>query len=110
MLYCYTNILSFLQLSSADDDVIDGAISILKAIIFGTNHLAFGHNLTDTKQMNSMLPLLLNLLDERDATAKAVVTLIAEYCSMYVFLSFKFFYLTSYSIVLSTFFLLGRML
>ncbi|XP_023752977.1 uncharacterized protein LOC111901348 isoform X1 [Lactuca sativa] len=70
------------QLSSADDDVIDGAISILKAIIFGTNHLAFGHNLTDTKQMNSMLPLLLNLLDERDATAKAVVTLIAEYCSM----------------------------
>ncbi|KAI3679664.1 hypothetical protein L2E82_51062 [Cichorium intybus] len=70
------------QLSSADDDVIDGAVSILKAIIFGTNHVAFGHNIADSKQMNSMLPLLLNLLDERDGTARAVVTLIAEYCSM----------------------------
>nr|XP_043612330.1 uncharacterized protein LOC122584038 [Erigeron canadensis] len=70
------------QLCSADDDVIGGAISILKATIFGTNHLASGHSLTDSKQMKSVLPLLLNLLDERDGTARAVVTLIAEYCSM----------------------------
>ncbi|KAI3667410.1 hypothetical protein L6452_42467 [Arctium lappa] len=70
------------QLCSADDDVIDGAVSILKATIFGTNHLASGCSLTDSKQMNSVLPLLLNLLDERDGTARAVVTLIAEYCSM----------------------------
>ncbi|KAI3811705.1 hypothetical protein L1987_21434 [Smallanthus sonchifolius] len=70
------------QLGSADDDVISGAVSILKATIFGTNHLASGGNLTDNKQMKSMLPLLLNLLGERDGTARAVVTLIAEYCSM----------------------------
>ncbi|KAI3802106.1 hypothetical protein L1987_30231 [Smallanthus sonchifolius] len=70
------------QLCSADDDVINGAVSILKATIFGTNHLASGCNLTDNKQMKSVLPLLLNLLDERDGTARAVVTLVAEYCSM----------------------------
>ncbi|KAK1427113.1 hypothetical protein QVD17_15796 [Tagetes erecta] len=69
------------QLCSADDDVIDGAISILKATIFGTNHLTSGCNLADNKQMKSVLPLLLNLLDERDGTARAVVTLIADYCS-----------------------------
>lgn len=73
------------QLCSADDDINDGAVSILKATIFGTNHLAAGCSLTDSKQMNSVLPLLLNLLDERDGTARAVVTLIAEYCSMYAF-------------------------
>nr|GEV80365.1 hypothetical protein [Tanacetum cinerariifolium] len=70
------------QLCSADDDVIDGAVSMLKATIFGTNHLASGCSLTDNKQMKSVLPLLLNLLDERDGAARAVVTLIAEYCSM----------------------------
>ncbi|KAJ9543843.1 hypothetical protein OSB04_023550 [Centaurea solstitialis] len=70
------------QLCSADDDVIDGAVSILKATIFGTNHLASGGSLADSKQMHSVLPLLLNLLDERDGTSRAVVTLIAEYCSM----------------------------
>ncbi|XP_076905850.1 uncharacterized protein LOC143561739 isoform X2 [Bidens hawaiensis] len=70
------------QLCSADEDVIDGAVSVLKATIFGTNHLQSGCNLTDNKQMKSVLPLLLNLLDERDGTARAVVTLIAEYCSM----------------------------
>ncbi|KAD3336291.1 hypothetical protein E3N88_31810 [Mikania micrantha] len=70
------------QLCSADDDVITGAVSILKATIFGTNHLVSGCNLTDNKQMKIVLPLLLNLLDERDGTARAVVTLIAEYCSM----------------------------
>ncbi|MFS8002117.1 putative armadillo-like helical protein [Helianthus anomalus] len=70
------------QLCSADDDVIDGAVSILKATIFGTNHLQSGSNLTDNKQMKSVLPLLLNLLDERDGTARAIVILIAEYCSM----------------------------
>ncbi|XP_024965628.1 uncharacterized protein LOC112505833 isoform X1 [Cynara cardunculus var. scolymus] len=70
------------QLCSADDDVIDGAVSILKATIFGTNHLASGCSLVDSKQMHSVLPLLLNLLDERDGTARAVVTLIAEFCSM----------------------------
>ncbi|XP_071717854.1 uncharacterized protein [Rutidosis leptorrhynchoides] len=32
--------------------------------------------------MKSVLPLLLNLLDERDGAARAVVTLIAEYFSM----------------------------
>ena len=72
------------QLSSSDDDVIDGGVAILKAIIFGTNHIAFGEKFTDSKQMNSLLPLLVNLLDERDGTARVVVTLIAEYCSMYV--------------------------
>ncbi|KAL4587515.1 hypothetical protein LXL04_000386 [Taraxacum kok-saghyz] len=70
------------QLSSSDDDVIDGGVAILKAIIFGTNHIAFGEKFTDSKQMNSLLPLLVNLLDERDGTARAVVTLVAEYCSM----------------------------
>ena len=72
---------------TADDDVIDGAVPLLKATIFGTNHLASGCSLTDNKQMKSVLPLLLNLLDERDGTARAVVTLIAEYCSIYVFSS-----------------------
>ncbi|CAK9169071.1 unnamed protein product, partial [Ilex paraguariensis] len=69
-------------LHCADEDVIDGAICIFKAAIFKTNHSLNGSSLTDTRQMDAVLPLLLHLLDERDGTARAVVMLLAEYCSI----------------------------
>ncbi|KAG8371928.1 hypothetical protein BUALT_Bualt12G0013800 [Buddleja alternifolia] len=70
------------QLRCSDEEVIDGAISILKAAIFLTNHTLSKSSLGDNTQMDSLLPILLNLLDERDAAAKAVVKLVAEYCSI----------------------------
>ncbi|CAK7342514.1 unnamed protein product [Dovyalis caffra] len=69
------------QLHCADEDVIERAVCILKAIILKPNHSS-GNGLTDSRQMDAVLPLLLHLLDERDGTARAVVILIAEYCSM----------------------------
>ncbi|CAL1385061.1 unnamed protein product [Linum trigynum] len=68
------------QLHCTDEDVVSGAVCILKAAIF-KNDCSSG-NALDNKQMNMMFPQLLNLLDERDSTAKAIVMLIAEYCSM----------------------------
>ncbi|KAL3819820.1 hypothetical protein ACJIZ3_005725 [Penstemon smallii] len=70
------------QLRCADEEVIDGAISMFKAVIFRTNHILSKSSLGEIRQMDAVLPLLLNLLDERDAAAKAVVKLLAEYCSI----------------------------
>ncbi|XP_021281670.1 uncharacterized protein LOC110414666 isoform X2 [Herrania umbratica] len=67
------------QLHCNDDDVIDGVVSIFKAVIFKPKHSS-GSSVTDTKQMDAVVPLLLHLLDERDGAARAVVMLIAEYC------------------------------
>ncbi|GFY98252.1 ARM repeat superfamily protein [Actinidia rufa] len=71
-----------LVLHSADEDVIDGAVCILKSVIFRTNISLAGSSPTDTREMDVVLPLLLHLLDERDGTSRAVVALIAEYCSI----------------------------
>ncbi|GLT55250.1 hypothetical protein SLA2020_283890 [Shorea laevis] len=68
------------QLHCADEDVLDGVVCILKAVIF-KSHSA-GSSLADTRLMDSVLPLLIHFLDERDGTARAVVMLIAEYCSV----------------------------
>ncbi|XP_073132125.1 uncharacterized protein [Henckelia pumila] len=69
------------QLQCADEEVIDGAISIFKAVIFRTNNILSKSSLDETRQMDAVLPLLLNFLDEQDAAAKAIVKLVAEYCS-----------------------------
>jgi hypothetical protein len=73
------------KLHCADEDVVEGAVYILKSVILKPNHSS-GNGLTDSRQMDAVLPLLLHLLDERDGTARAVVMLIAECCSMYSFL------------------------
>ncbi|KAK1313617.1 hypothetical protein QJS10_CPA06g01801 [Acorus calamus] len=70
-----------LQLQSADEDMIEGSIEVLRLIIFKTN-LESGSCLLETQQMESVLPLLLNLLDQRDSAARAVVLLISEYCAL----------------------------
>lgn len=72
------------KLHCHDEDVIDAVVCIFKAALFRQNHSS-GSRFTDTRQMDSLLPLLLHLLDERDGAARAVVMLIAEYCSMYSF-------------------------
>lgn len=71
------------QLQCHDEDVIEGVVCIFKRALFKPNYSP-GSSLTDTRQMDSVLPLLLNLLDEQDGTARAVVKLIAEYCSISV--------------------------
>ncbi|KAK6124641.1 hypothetical protein DH2020_041613 [Rehmannia glutinosa] len=70
------------QLRCADEEVIDGTTSIFKAVILRTNHTLSTRSLGDIRQMDALLPILLNLLDERDAAAKAIVKLLAEYCSI----------------------------
>lgn len=71
----------FLKLHCVDEDVVSGVVCILKAVIFKP-HYSSGRSLQDSRQVDAVLPLLLNFLDERDGTARAVVVLIAEYCSM----------------------------
>ncbi|KAK8705328.1 hypothetical protein V6N13_048932 [Hibiscus sabdariffa] len=69
------------QLHCTNEDVIDGVVHIFKVIIFKRNNSS-RNSISDTNQMDSVVPLLLHLLDERDAAARAVVILIAEYCSI----------------------------
>lgn len=63
--------------------MLDGVVCILKAVIFKS--YSAGSSLADTRLMDSVLPMLVHFLDERDGTARAVVMLIAEYCSVYFF-------------------------
>lgn len=68
------------QLHSADEDVINGAMFLIKAVMFRTNSLPAAICLPDTRHIDAIVPSLLLLLDKRDGAAKAAVTLIAEFC------------------------------
>ncbi|KAK7285567.1 hypothetical protein RJT34_20343 [Clitoria ternatea] len=69
------------QLNCTDEGVIVGVVSIFKAIILKPDH-SQEDTLIDNRQANIVMPFLLHLLDEQDGTARAVVMLMAEYCSM----------------------------
>ncbi|KAJ4980188.1 hypothetical protein NE237_010968 [Protea cynaroides] len=71
------------QLQSADEEVIEGAVCILREIILKAKYSSSTESsLPDTQQMEAVLALLLNLLDERENPARAVVLLTAECCSI----------------------------
>ncbi|CAL5193475.1 unnamed protein product [Lathyrus oleraceus] len=71
------------QLNCTDEDVIVGVVSIFKAIILKPNHSQEEEEaLVNSRQANIVIPILLHLLDEQDGTSRAVVMLIAEYCSI----------------------------
>lgn len=91
LVFCaYADILTLLKLHDADEDVIDGAVCIFKAVIFKIDHSS-GSTVSDTRQLDAVLPMLLHLLDELDGIARAAAMLIAEYCSMYPPYTFYFF-------------------
>ncbi|KAJ7535726.1 hypothetical protein O6H91_12G043800 [Diphasiastrum complanatum] len=70
------------QLCSKDDDIVDLVVVILKAILFRTTVLEQNDSTTPRmSQMETIAPMFLDLLDKRDSTSRAVVTLIAEYFS-----------------------------
>lgn len=69
------------QLNCTDEDVVVGVVSIFKAIILKPNH-SQEDSLVNNRQANIVIPFLLHLLDEQDGTSRAVVMLIAEYCSI----------------------------
>ncbi|XP_068643692.1 uncharacterized protein [Aristolochia californica] len=71
--------LLLLQLQCADEDVAEVALIVLRAIIFKTNISSSGGSHHGVSE--EILPALLNLLDERDSASRAVVLLVAEYCS-----------------------------
>lgn len=68
------------QLHSADEDVIDGTMFLIKAVMFRTNSSPAAICLPDMRHVDAIVPSLLHLLDGRDGAAKAAVTLIAEFC------------------------------
>ncbi|XP_023543535.1 uncharacterized protein LOC111803391 isoform X3 [Cucurbita pepo subsp. pepo] len=69
------------QFHSTDEDVITEVVSIFKAVFLNPK-LSSGDSITDIRQLDVVMPSLLNLLDERDVTARAVIILIAESCLM----------------------------
>ncbi|CAO2822198.1 unnamed protein product [Amaranthus hypochondriacus] len=68
----------FSQLHSADEDVVDMAICIVRFVIF---KLA-GSSFTDSIDSKELVLTLLGLLDELDGASKAVTVLIADICSI----------------------------
>ncbi|XP_022967683.1 uncharacterized protein LOC111467138 [Cucurbita maxima] len=70
-----------LQFHSTDEDVITEVVSIFKAVFLNPK-LSSRDSITDIRQLDVVMPSLLNLLDERDVTARAVIILIAESCLM----------------------------
>ncbi|KAI3911793.1 hypothetical protein MKW92_045211 [Papaver armeniacum] len=73
------NLLS--QLQCVDEDVIERVVCILRVTLFNINCTSKKSSILDNLVSEEVLSLLLNLLDERDGIAKAVVSLIAEFCS-----------------------------
>ncbi|KAK4281861.1 hypothetical protein QN277_013308 [Acacia crassicarpa] len=69
------------QLTCTNEDIINVVVSIFKAIILKPNHSTGSTNI-NSGQADAVMPFLLRLLDEQEGTARAVVKLIAEYCSM----------------------------
>ncbi|KAI5080828.1 hypothetical protein GOP47_0004011 [Adiantum capillus-veneris] len=64
----------FGQLQTKHEDVLDLAIAILRALLFQSEFFNGG-----TLKMDTVAPLLMDLLDERDSTSKAVVGFVADY-------------------------------
>lgn len=87
--------MTLLKFHSADEDVIEGSFSIFKAAVFKANYSSSQSRSTGTSMMDSVVPSLLDLLNERNVTSKAVVMLVAEYCFMYVPIYFFSFSLLS---------------
>ncbi|KAI3992440.1 hypothetical protein MKX01_022531 [Papaver californicum] len=73
------NLLS--QLQCVDEDVIEQVVCILRVTLFIRNFTSKESSFLDNQLSEEVLSLLLNLLDERDSIAKAVISLIAEFCS-----------------------------
>lgn len=71
--------LLFSQLQHTDEDLTDIAVNILRAIIFRSPTGISGNAQSGFAGMETVIPLLIDLLDERDSAARAVVLLIAEY-------------------------------
>jgi hypothetical protein len=71
--------LLFAQLHHTDEDLTDMAVNILRAIIFRSPIGISGNAQSGFAGMETVIPLLIELLDERDSAARAVVLLIAEY-------------------------------
>lgn len=72
------NYFLFSKLQCRDKDVIELAVSMLRAFVFKSSVFPCGYFETE-----EMLPLLFNLLDERDNISRAVASLLAEYWMMY---------------------------
>ncbi|KAK6945313.1 hypothetical protein RJ641_026415, partial [Dillenia turbinata] len=72
--------LSGIQLHCGDEDVLNMAVSIFRATLFGINCSSSGSTFIDSRQIEAVTASLLNLLNERDGTSRAVVLLTAECC------------------------------
>ncbi|KAL2631187.1 hypothetical protein R1flu_015873 [Riccia fluitans] len=70
----------FSQLRGADNAIIELAVGILRAIFFRPSVSASvtAKEISSSK-METVVPMLLEMLDNRDTTARAVVLLVAEY-------------------------------
>lgn len=86
--------MALLKFHSADEDVIEGSFSIFKAAVFKTDYSSSQSRSTGTSMMDSLVPSLLDLLNDRNVTSKAVVMLVAEYCFMYVPIYLFLFFIT----------------
>lgn len=66
------------QLHCADEDVTNMALCILRSAILKIS----GSSIDNPREMETLLPPLMDLLDECDGAARAVTVLVAEYCSI----------------------------
>ncbi|KAL3689061.1 hypothetical protein R1sor_015370 [Riccia sorocarpa] len=70
----------FSQLRGADNSIVDLAVGILRALLFRSSVSASDTaKETSASNMENVVPMLLEMLDTRDTTARAVVLLVAEY-------------------------------
>lgn len=77
--------MNLLQLRGADDSIVDLAVAILRAVLFrpsSSSSTTSGDSVAAI-QMESVVPMLLEMLDTRDIASRAVVLLVAEFFAAY---------------------------
>ncbi|CAN8254424.1 unnamed protein product [Cochlearia groenlandica] len=67
-------------LRSNNEDISEGVVAIFRAVIFKLQSLS-GDSFSDTMCVDVVITPLLQILDERDGAAKAVIVLVGDYCS-----------------------------
>jgi hypothetical protein len=77
---------SFDQVRGGDNEIVDLAVAILRALLFRPPPATLKANVTGpsiSSRMEEVVPILMDMLDSRDSAARAGVLLVAEFFALY---------------------------
>ncbi len=77
---------SFDQVRGGDNEIVDLAVAVLRALLFRPPPATLKASVTGpsiSSRMEEVVPMLMDMLDSRDSAARAGVLLVAEFFALY---------------------------